>query len=183
MRVPGGGYVARGVDARDAGAEVLVDGDAVGHGQPGGMCESDMRHDTDADHHDVGRLDGTVAQHDGIDVAVAADLRHAPPETQLDAVVGVQAGEHRRHRRAEHTQQRGLGRLDEHDVGAHRAGRRGDLGPDPAGADDGDATTAPDGVGESPASRRVCAGSARRRARCPARRGGAARRPSPAPRR
>ena len=95
----------------------------------------------DADHHRVGpellaEIDPDAGRRD------LGDLRAEP---QVDAVLAVQLGEHLAHLRAEHAEQRQLGRLEHHDVGARLAGGGGDLEADPTGADDDQPLALPEG--------------------------------------
>ena len=71
-RVPGRGDVAGGEHFGRARAQLLVDHDAVVDVEASGDRELDSRHDTDADHDQVGGLDVAVAQHDLFDGSAAA---------------------------------------------------------------------------------------------------------------
>ncbi len=73
---------------------------------------------------------------DGRKVPVTAQGLDPGSEVELDAVVSVQLGEHRSHLRTEHPLERHRRRLDEGDLLAEQASRSGDLGADPARADD-----------------------------------------------
>ena len=138
-RVVGVGDVPGGVDVRVGGPQLRVDDDAVSGLQARRLGQLDVRRDPDADDHRVGLDQAAVGQpHPGGPAARAGDLAHLHAEPQVDAVLAVQAGEDPGGLGAEHAQQRELGRLQDGDLDAGRAGRGGGLQADPARADDRD---------------------------------------------
>ncbi|MCZ7562127.1 MAG: hypothetical protein M5U30_20600 [Burkholderiaceae bacterium] len=124
------GDVARGKDVRIAGAQVLVDHDAVVDGQPGRLREFDRRKDPDARHHRIGRHLGRAGrQHDACALPAQAGHRLAGqdghrsfPEVSveegrqaagIDARADALVGKHHGDALAVHGQRRGDLRADE----------------------------------------------------------------------
>ncbi len=146
--VPGGGDVARGVHAGCAGAQLLVDDDAVVDLQAGCDGQLDAGGDPDAYDDEIGGVDVAVTQNDLLDSVGAEQLGDAGAQPQLHAVVGVQATEHLADLVAQDAVQRCRGGVDKDDVGAHLSGRGGDLRADPTGTDHRHATGGADGLTE-----------------------------------
>lgn len=97
----------------------------------------------------MGRVLVAVVGEGGEDHAVlAGDAGEAGPEVEADAVLGVQVGEDLTDLGAEDRVQRGRLGLDDGDLGAVLAGRRGDLQADPARARDHDVAVVPAEGGE-----------------------------------
>ncbi len=137
-RMPGGGDVAGGVDARHGGAQVLVDGNATLLDlEPSAQRQLRARDRADADDDQVGRQAGAIGQACGTDGSLALEGGDRPIDDR-HAVGTVQLGVDRADLRAQHTLERLVGVGDEGDRVSHLRQRGGHLGADPAGADDHD---------------------------------------------
>ena len=89
-RVPSRGHVAGGVDVRDRGAQVLVDGDpALGCLEPAAHRELEPRNRAHADDDQVGRHPMSVRQADLLDGPRALDEGDMSLD-QAHATLGVQ---------------------------------------------------------------------------------------------
>jgi hypothetical protein len=137
--VQGAGHIPGGEEVRVGGPQPGVNHDPVADLQARRLGQLGVRRDPDADDDGVGRDVAAVGQPDAAGPAVrGGDLAHLNAEPQVHAVLAVQAGEDAGNLGAEDPQQRQLGRLQQGDLDAGRAGRGGALQPDPPRADDRD---------------------------------------------
>ena len=141
--VVGVGDVAGGEHAGRAGLQVLVDEDAVVDGEPGLRGELGARLHADADDHEVALELASVAGADALDRRRRPRRpRRRSPCSISHAVVGVDVAVDGADLGAEHALERDRERVDDGDLEAALAGRGGDLGADPAGADHDDRAAA-----------------------------------------
>ena len=143
LRMPRGEGAAiadrRNIDV--GGQEFLIDEDAVGHREPGRRGQLAIRHDADADQHQIGLEPLAAGQFDMIDPA-AERARVAPgdphrlrAEAELDTGLAMRGGEEFRSRRAHHPTHHSVGQFEDMDRPALAARDRGEFEPDKAGAD------------------------------------------------
>jgi hypothetical protein len=146
QRVVGVGDVPGGADVVVGGEQVPVDEDAVVDVEPAGPRQFDVRGDADADDDHVGVQRGAVGQHNpagGRRVGAGGpDRGDGDAAAQVDAVVGVQVGEHLRHLGPEHPQQRKLAAFEHGHLAACGTSRCGGLQPDPTPVGTSQAATA-----------------------------------------
>ena len=136
--VPGRGDVARGKDIGSAGPQELVDDDAVLNAQPGGTRQLVSRGRAHPDDHEVALDHQAVIGPHALCGAGAHDLGHLGGQVKVDAVLPVQVTVDASDLHSEDPFQRhGLRRHDRH-LRAQLARGGGNLGADPAGADDDD---------------------------------------------
>ena len=130
--------VAERPDSGDAGTPAAVaEHPAIGgQGDPAAVQPLGGRARADADHHQVGRQFGAVAQQHPGDLTVGAvHGGHTDTGAHVDTLGAVQPGHQFPDSLTEHHgQRRGL-RLDEHHVDPERAQAGGDLAADEPGAD------------------------------------------------
>src|SRR5262249_32154414 len=107
-----------GVDADDAGREMVVDGDAASDLEPGRAGQRGVRLDADRDDHRVGWYRGAVPRFDRLDAAVADDARGLGFEAHGDTLGFDRALEHPCGARIELALHEPVHEMENGDVGA-----------------------------------------------------------------
>ncbi len=123
------------------GQEFLIDDDAVGHREPGRRGQLAIRHDADADQHQIGLEPLAAGQLDMVDPP--AERTRGPPgdphrlraEAEFDAGIAMRGGEEFRGRRAHDPAHHPVGQFENADRLALAARDRGEFEPDKPGAD------------------------------------------------
>src|SRR5688572_214544 len=131
--------VADGVNVRVARAAVLVHRDAVVALESRGLGERAVRHEADADDHEVRWHLRAVRALDGVDAAVAEEALHLALRQHVDAVACVLGLVEAAHLRRDHAVHHAVHHFDDGDVEPELAECRCALEADVAGAHDRDA--------------------------------------------
>ena len=136
-------------DVRGAAAQELVDDDPVLDRQASVSRQLVTRRYADSHHDEVALDNVSVGGANALRSNGSHDRLDLGGQVQVDPVLGVQVSVDAADLRPEDTHERDWIRGDDRDLGAQLAGGGGDLGSDPAGADDHDPARREDGRAQS----------------------------------